>query len=152
MAAKFFSHVVEVTPGTAPQTQWQARVPANQRTILRGIKFMPIGSTSASAPIKWDFVLQSADGTFSTDDSANIVKEIPAFGASILTTVHITCTVEPTTNTVYDEITLHQQGVLMYRPPTKTGYLILDTGTRWGLRCRTSAPGFPVRYQFFLEE
>jgi len=112
---------------------------------------MPIGSTSASAPLKWELGIASADGTF-TDDSANIVKEIPAFSGSILTTVHITPTVEPATLTAHYWITLHQQAMFIWRPPTRNGFIIMDTATRWGLRCLTSSPGFAVRYEFFMEE
>jgi len=152
MAQKLFSHKVEVTPGAQPQTQWQARIPTNGRALLHAIAFMPVGATSASAPIKWDLGIQSADGTLDTDDSANLVKEIPAYSGSILTTLHITPSVEPTTMTAHFWITLHQQAMFIWRPPTRNGFIIMDTGTRWGLRCLTSSPGFAIRYEFHMEE
>ena len=151
MARKLFSHQVTVTPGAAGQTQWEARVPTNQRTLLHKIIFAPIGSTSASAPLKWELGIASADGTY-TDDSAAIVKEVPAFSGSILTTVHIVPTVEPGTFTRHFWITLHQQARLVWIPPTLDGFLIMDTGIRWSLRCQTANPGFAVQYEFHMEE
>ena len=151
MAQKLFTHKIEDTPAGATETQWQARVPTNERCLLHGISFMPLGATSASAPLKWDLGIQSADGTF-TDDSANIVKEIPAYSGAILTTVHTAPTVEPTTTTAHYWITLHQQAMFIWRPPTRSGFIIMDTGVRWGLRCLSGPLGFAVRYEFFLEE
>jgi hypothetical protein len=118
---------------------------------LHAIAFMPLGGVSASLPLKWTLGIMSADGTY-TDDSANIVKEIPAFSGSILTTVHIVPTVEPATQTRHFVITLHQQAMFIWRPPTRNGFIIMDSGIRWGLRCQTASPGCAVEYEFRMEE
>lgn len=145
MAMKFFHHKLTVTPSANPQSLWQLRVGTNHRVLLHAIEIMPKGNTPASAPLNFVLVLQNSTGTYDTDDSANLIKEIPAYSGNIVSTMHITCSVEPGSNTIYYPISVHQQARLRWTPPTKSGVAILDTATRWALRSLfTSAPELDI--------
>jgi hypothetical protein len=152
MAQVFFHYNLDtLTPAANPKSLAQIRVVANRRTILHAIELEGLGSTPAAAAMELAWVLQSADGTYDTDVSANLVKEPPAFGGSIASTMHIACSVEPGTNTIYYPISLHQQARLRWTPPTVSGKLILDQSTRWALR-NIGAILQPLKARFIFEE
>jgi hypothetical protein len=152
MAGVLLHHnLATITPAANPKSLWQIRTAANRRTVLHAIELEGLGATPAAAAMELALVLQSADGTYDIDDSASILKQVPAFAGSISATVHITCSVEPGTNTVYYPISLHQQARLRWTPPTVDGKLILDSSTRWALR-NIGAILQPLKAKFVFEE
>lgn len=150
MAGKLFHYPLVVTPANNPETLFQIRTPANGRSLLHAIELMPKGSTPAAAPLVFQLASQDTAGS-ATDDSAAIVKEVPVYPGSTLATIFKTWTVEPVSTKYYD-IALHQQARLRWTPPTKSGFLVLEQSTRWGLLYVGAAPGFAIELNAIFEE
>lgn len=150
MAQKFFFHRTKITPDADPKTFWQLLVGANLRVALRFIEIKPIGATSASSPIQFELLKQTTAGTAAP---GAFQKESPACGEDIISTIADTFTVEPTASTPAYPMTIHQQGTLIWRPPTSNGLIVMLEAERWGFRLNHgSVPALPIEVCSHFEE
>ena len=134
MSRTFFTaNLPAVTTPGPNETLIQIVPAADLRVALKSIELMPLGATGASQPITFHLVIQDGAGT-SSDGTSNLVKNSPAAGHTLQTTARTAFTVEPSTNTLQYAFSLHQQGSRIWVPPNAYGEIIMEVGTRWGLR------------------
>lgn len=119
---------------SGPKTVCQFKAPTNQRLKLRRIELIPKGSTGASIPLDFDLGLQDDAGT-STDDSSAMQKSAPVAAETIQATVRKSFTVEPTTSTPKDFMSLHMQGARTWEPVEP---IVVEGNTRLGFRYLSS--------------
>lgn len=153
---KWVDYIVSATPNANTRTIAQFLAAANSRVALWGVRLLPLGATSGSAPIIYEIGTQADAGT-SSDDSANLIKRPPGFSYSIGTTVRNTFTAEPATTTVLQTLSLHQQGTLLWTPDGAPLYkgepLIFENSARLGFRLNSSVGnGLAQAFEFYLEE
>lgn len=151
MSRLFETYNEKVNPsGTNPLTICQFVVPSNHRVVLSSIELQPLGSTGASAPIEFDLCIQDDAGT-SSDDSTAIVVNSPGADETKQVQARNAFSAEPTTSTPQYTFSLHQQAVRTWKPPNPFGEVVMEGGTRWGLRV-LSASSFNVGVSVQLEE
>ena len=154
MARIFLSYQLKVAlpSGAAPQTLAQIIAGSNSRVALKSIELGPLGSTGASAPLEFDLAIQDGAGGMENGDvNGQLVKMPPVGGETLTTTVLMyNTTTEPTTSTVQQRFSLHQQGVRVWRP--LGGELLILGGVRMGLRLITQGIAISYSVNFELEE
>lgn len=140
----------EVDPGSVnPFTLVQFASASNHRALLHRVDIQLYGSTGASASIKFDVGVQNDIGGLAADGTG-FVKELPAASETVQTVVNtVPGGTEPTTTTVQQSFSLHQQNYRLWIPPT--GPIHIVGGTRLGIRVR-SAAAFLIGITCFIEE
>lgn len=140
-----YTLVDTVTPTANPQTLFQVLAPANQNVRILGVDLTPQGSTPASVPIPFDWIIQTTAGTGST---ATAQKQDRGQDDSIRATLQTDFTSEPTASSVLIVFSLHQQSSGFWRPPFP---LVAKGGERLGFRYK-SAIYVPLSFTVYLEE
>lgn len=135
----------QVTPIVNPQTLFQVSVPTGQRVRITGADITLQGSTPASTPIPFEWLIQTSAGTAS---SLTPQKEDRGADETIQATLLKTFTQEPTAGAVLIQFSLHQQASGLWRPPRP---MIVKGGERVGLRY-SSGTFVPVSFTIYLEE
>ena len=145
---------VALPSGAGPQTLAQIVAGSNSRVAIKSIELGPIGSTGASAPLEFDLAIQDdAGGQVTGDTGGQFVKLPPAAAETLQTTVRMFASgtpTEPTTSTVQQRFTLHQQGVRKWVP--QGGEILVLGGTIMGLRLLTQGIAISYSVNFELEE
>lgn len=159
MAGLYIVHRDEIIMNSAGiRTLYQLGAPTNGRIRIHQIRIMPLGSTGASIPIKFDLAYQTEVGGLAVAASGmNFVKRDP-IGSETPQGVYRIRTAdgedEPVTgNTGIENFTLHQQSNgswAMSHPWGKV--LTLLGGEKIGLRLLTTGVAFALRYQIDSEE
>lgn len=135
--------------GVSPFTLVQFAAAANHRALLHNIDVQVYGSTGASAPIWFDIGVQNDIGGLAADGTG-FVKELQGFAETVQTVVNtVPGGTEPTTTTVLEAFSVHQQSARLWIPPT--GPIPIVGGTRLGIRVR-SAASFNVGLTVSIEE
>ena len=143
-----FNYQVDPSSVT-PFTLFQFAAASNHRALMHNIDVQLYGSTGASAPIKFDMGLQNDIGGLGAD-STGFVKERGGFTETIQTVVNtVPGGTEPTTTTVLEVFSVHQQSARLWIPPT--GPIPIPGGTRFGLRIM-SAAAFVIGVTVSIEE
>ena len=138
------------TPSNNPETIFQIFAPTNHDVYVRSLEVMMFGTTGASAAILFKWCTQDGAGT-SSDDSAALFKDIPASANTIQTTMRKTFTAEPSTNTVREQFAVHQQASGQRLPNNPDRRLVVEGGTRLGLRIYT-AVAFTIGFSVSIQE
>lgn len=150
MAGINLYHETEIVPDeNTPQTIVQIGAPTNHRLLLKAVELQPLGSSGASAPLKFDISLQTTTGT-STDDSSAIRKKAPVGAEAVQATMRKAFTVEPAASTPKESMTLHQMASRTYWSP-QGGPIVIEGGTYVGVRCLT-ATTVSVKIALHMEE
>jgi len=134
-----------VTPTANPQTLFQVLAPTNQAVKILGADVALQGSTPATSPVLFDWVIQTTAGTAST---ATGQLEDRGGDDSIRATLLTDFTSEPTAGSIIIEFGIHQQGTAFWRPPMP---LKVKGAERLGLRYK-SGTFVPVILTVYLEE
>ncbi len=147
MARKFVGY--QTTQAIAnSKTIVQLVIATDSRVVLSMIEINCLGSSGATAPLHFQFGTQTTAGTASssTDD---LYKVSPGFSDEILTTALDTFTGEPSAQTMFYNIGVHQQNAREWRPPN--GPIIMRETERWGLFLLSGAT-VSTAFTFHLEE
>ncbi len=134
-----------VTPTANPQTLFQVLAPTNQNVRIHGVDLTLQGSTPASAPIPFDWLIQTTAGTGST---ATAQKQDRGQDDSIRAGLQTDFTSEPTAASVLIVFSVHQQASAFWRPPFP---IIAKGSERLALRYK-SATFVPLSFTVYLEE
>jgi hypothetical protein len=150
MAAKKLLYSITVLPENNPQTLVQFLGGTNTRLVLNRIDIMPLGATSATAPLQFDLATQGDVGGLIDGDSF-WSKEIPACAEDVLShafKADAPVGAEPGTPTSYYPISAHQQATRVWTPPSP---IIITAGQRLGFRY-VSAVFASTDLLFYFEE
>ena len=151
MARTLLSYPVKVTAsGAANQTLAQIIAATNTRTVIKSIELMPFGATGAEAPLEFVLSIQD-DSVGMTADSGAIVR-VPPVGTETIqtTTTKYNAAPGPTTSTIQQRFSLHQQGVRKWIP--QHGEFIILGGKIVGVQLVTSGFSAVIALNFELEE
>ncbi len=134
-----------VTPNANPRTLFHVLAPTNHRITIWGLDIGMKGSTPATAPVPLDWCIQSTAGTGSA-----LAPQYQDRGIddAKLATLTKDFTAEPTFGAILIEFPMHQQAVVLWRPPYP---IIVKGGERVGLRYK-SATFVPVTFTIYVEE
>ncbi len=124
------------TPNRSPHTLFQAYAPTNQRVEIFGADVTLQGSTPASQPALFDWVIQTSAGTSTAADAR--LRDRGADETVQATLLKTFINTEPSGTTVISHFSVHQQGTFQWRPPIHWGALLVKGGERVGLRYNTS--------------
>lgn len=155
MSARNFKYIRNSTPAHAdPETICQVVAPANQRVLIKSIQFGPLGSTGGAAQLKFDVVTQT-DAAGLTADSAAATELTPASPTGSRQTVVNKKTApgsgtEPAGPVVQHQIEVHQQATRVWVPPG--GRMIVEPGTRVGIRADNGVGGIVINLEVIFEE
>lgn len=147
MARTFFTGEITHEPDANPRTLIQIIAATNVRAFLSYIDMQPGGSTGATAPIPFDMLLQTDDGTSSGSNA--FTKSLPQAAHTLQTTRKYTFTVEPTSGDIVDSFALHQQGHQTWIPNGKG--IVIPANSVLGIRY-LSDTFVKVTLRFHLEE
>jgi len=120
------------TPTSNPQTLIQVLAPTNTRVRILGAEIGLRGSTPATTPIAFDWVIQTSAGT-STAITGQ--KRDRGCDESIRATILTDFSAEPTGTTQVVTFSMHQQAMYPWRPRIP---ILVKGGERVGLRYRSA--------------
>lgn len=124
-----------VTPAANPRTLVQVYAATGRPVNIMGMDIALRGSTPATAPIPFDFVVQTSAGVGTT--LATVLND-RGLDDSPSSTVTATYTTEPTGTTQIIVLGFHQQSAAFWRPPF--GHeLIVKGEERVGFRYRSGS-------------
>lgn len=133
------------TPNANPRTLFQVLAPANQRITIHGGDFGLGGSDPSTAPVLFDWLLQTTAGTAS---ALTPQYQDRGIAETKLATLQKDFTAEPTASSILIYFTIHQQGTYLWRPVFP---IVVGGGERVGLRYN-SATFVAVTFTLFIEE
>lgn len=134
------------TPTVNPETLFQILAPSNHKVAILGADISCRGSTPATTPIMFDWLIQTSAGT-----ATALTGQLNDRGAdeTIQSTLQKTFTSEPTAGNSLIQFSLHQQGTFPWRP--LNGPILVKGGERVGLRYN-SGTFVPVLVTVYLQE
>lgn len=138
----------KVTPTANPQTLFQLLAPSNHRVMIWAWDISFSGSTPATAPVPYDWAIQTTAGSAS---ALTPQYQDRGIDETKLATLQKTFTAEPTFSATLIEQSLHQQATELWRPPTIEFPIIVKGGERVGLRYK-SGTFVPVTLVIYVEE
>lgn len=118
-------------PNVNPRTLFQITAQNNQRAKIWGVDLGLQGSTPATAPVQFDWLIQATAGTA---NSLTGQKRDRGFDETIESPMFKDFTAEPTAGDILVEFSVHQQGLFPWRPPWP---LIVKGGERVALRYKS---------------
>lgn len=121
------------TPAANPETLCQVKAGTNSRVVLHQIDVLLFGSSGATAPLLFQVATQDGAGT-SSDGSSNLVANLIAGAETLQTTMLQVFTGEPSTNTLREQFSLHQQGARSWHSGAWRGEMLIIGGARLGIR------------------
>jgi len=134
------------TPAANPTTIFQVLAGSAVYVHITGIDLSLRGASPATAPVPFDWVVQSTAGTMT---SQTPVRQDRGLTKTISSTCTVNATVEPGGNTPTIWVcSLHQQATLYWRPVFP---IRLEPSERVGLRYRSSTY-VEVAFTIYLEE
>lgn len=133
------------TPDANPRTLFQVLAPANQRITIYGGDFSLGGADPSTAPVLFDWLIQTTAGTAS---ALTPQYQDRGIAETKLATLQKDFTAEPTAGSILIYFTIHQQGTYLWRPVFP---IVVGGSERIGLRYR-SATFVAVTFTLFIEE
>jgi hypothetical protein len=154
MARNLASYVLEIASVDGnPETICQFVPASDHPMVMHNVMVGPLGATGASAPLQFDFLAQTSQGTL-TDDTASLTKIEPILAATIQMAVYKTAHgAEPSTESggQHQALALHQQNTGLWVPATPFKEILIPSGKRLGFRYLDAA-AMSFLLSFTLEE
>lgn len=143
-----YTVIETINTTSTPQTLVQILAPSSQRVYVRGLMIALQGSTPASAPINFDWVVQTSLGT-----GTPVTEVLVDRGQddNKRATINTDYTVEPNLGTSFIGFSLHQQGTWPWQTPNREFDPMAKGNERIALRY-LSATKVQVTITLYIEE